>query len=66
MTPELNCSKCGGNRFRYPPSIHDETPIRCEDCGHTVGTFSQLKEKMTAQVLRGKNPRVDDAGQTPV
>jgi DNA-directed RNA polymerase subunit RPC12/RpoP len=51
MTPELNCIDCGGNRFRYPQSIHDETPIVCEECGHVVGTFAELKEKMTAAVL---------------
>jgi len=52
MTPELNCSKCGGNRFRYPRSIHDETPIICEDCGHSVGSFAELKQRMSAAVLR--------------
>ena len=54
MTPELNCAKCGGNRFRYPPSIHDATPIACEDCGHSVGTFGQLRDRMAADVLSKK------------
>jgi DNA-directed RNA polymerase subunit RPC12/RpoP len=54
MTPELNCSRCGGNRFKYPPSIHDRTSISCEDCGHNVGSFAELKERMAAEVLNEK------------
>jgi hypothetical protein len=47
---ELNCPACGNNRFRYPDAAGD-APILCETCGHSLGTFDQLKERMAEEVL---------------
>jgi hypothetical protein len=30
-------------------------PIFCEDCGHTLGSFADLKAKMAAAVLSKKS-----------
>jgi hypothetical protein len=54
---ELNCQGCGGNRFNYPNSIHDESPILCESCGHSLGTFSELKQRVADQVVLLQPPR---------
>jgi predicted nucleic acid-binding Zn ribbon protein len=54
MAPEVTCEDCGGNRFRYPPSLNDDTLIVCEDCGQSVGSVGDLKARIAAEVLRPK------------
>lgn len=62
MRIELNCAKCGGNRFSIEKYSADDTRIKCEDCEHEVGTLAELKERVAAEVLSraaGKAPQRD-------
>ena len=56
MTPDLRCLRCGSNRFAYPASSSDETPIFCEDCGRRVGTLAEWKESMAQSEARAAPP----------
>jgi hypothetical protein len=49
---ELNCGKCGSNRFDYPIKLTDETMILCAECGHTIGTVVQLQQKLIDELER--------------
>lgn len=62
MRIELNCAKCGGNRFSIEKYSADDTRIRCEDCEHDIGTLAELKERVAAEVLGrlgDRDPRRD-------
>lgn len=52
MRIELNCAVCGENRFSLDGEVEDETIIRCNECGHEIGTMADLKEKVADEVLR--------------
>ena len=52
MRIELNCAACGQNRFTIIEAMDDAAAVRCSDCGHQVGTMAELKERITAEVLR--------------
>jgi len=49
---ELNCDDCGGDRFSYPVSVQDSASIQCMDCGRSMGSFEELKERIAADVAR--------------
>ena len=50
MRVELACSKCGGNRFKYPLALENDAVITCEDCGHRVGTVAEVQHKLIEQL----------------
>jgi uncharacterized Zn finger protein len=52
MRIELNCAECGKNRFNLADGPDDEARICCDSCGHVIGTMSELKERVAAEVLR--------------
>ena len=52
MRIDLNCSKCGGNRFSLDQGQSDRSPIICEDCGHEIGTMAKPKQMVADEVLR--------------
>lgn len=54
MKIELNCAACGGNRFVYPLRMTDESMIICDDCGHEIGTVTQLQQ-MVIDVLASRS-----------
>lgn len=51
MRIELACAECGRNRFSFPPSGTDSDIVKCEDCGHEIGTLASLKERVALMVL---------------
>ena len=59
MTPQLNCKNCGGNRFRFPPFIRDDTPIVCDDCGQSAGSFSELAKNLSQEILETERERAE-------
>ena len=62
MRIDLNCAECGKNRFNLGDGTEDDSLIRCELCGHEIGTMAELKERVAAEVLRLAAKR--DAPQT--
>ena len=52
MRIELNCAKCGGNRFVYPVKLTDDSVIVCGDCGHEIGTVAELQQKVIDELSR--------------
>ncbi len=55
MAIELNCSKCGNNRFTFPATDHE--PVCCDFCGAIVGTYAEVKDRIAAEVVRSKKKR---------
>ena len=53
MLIHLACPACSGNNFALEVADDDDSPIRCRDCDHTVGTLGQVKAQVTRQVLGG-------------
>jgi DNA-directed RNA polymerase subunit RPC12/RpoP len=51
MRVELACSRCGRNRFTFPPEGTDSDVVKCGDCGHEIGTLASLKERVAMMVL---------------
>src|SRR5688572_17526448 len=49
--PDLVCSKCGSNRFKFPKSVTDD--VKCEDCGTPIASLGELQET----VANGKGHR---------
>ncbi len=47
---ELNCAECGGNRFSLDRDLDDASQVRCEDCGHEIGTMADLKRMVAVEV----------------
>ena len=60
MRIELNCAECGSNRFTLDRATKDSSRVRCEDCGHDIGTMGDLKELIAEEVLKRSTP---DAAQ---
>jgi DNA-directed RNA polymerase subunit RPC12/RpoP len=58
MKIELNCSACGENRFSLDRELTDQSNIRCEECGHRIGTFRELKDRV-AELVIGRAGRRD-------
>ena len=52
MRIELKCAECGKNSFNLGQGAEDDSVIRCELCGHEIGTMAELKERVAAEVLR--------------
>lgn len=52
MRIDINCAKCGSNRFSLDGAAADDTRIRCEDCSHDIGSLRELKERVADEVLR--------------
>jgi len=48
---ELNCAQCGGNHFALDKDVDDSSHVRCEDCGHEIGTMADLKRMVAVEVL---------------
>jgi len=63
MKLELNCSVCGGNRFDFPSALKDDSVISCVDCGHHVGTLTELQDRLiselTSRLAKGSAARSD-------
>lgn len=57
MRIDLNCAKCGGNRFTLDDQVDDSSQIECLDCGHKIGSMAELKEKVAKTVLSHSRPR---------
>lgn len=56
MRIEINCAKCGQNRFTIVEGMADDAAvISCSDCGHHIGTMAELKERIAAEVLRRRS-----------
>lgn len=55
VTPELNCRKCGNNRFAFPR--RDDEPVRCEFCGESLGTLAEVKQRIGDEVAARAHTR---------
>ena len=51
MRIDLNCTVCGQNRFSLDHETEDDSLIRCEECGHEIGTMAELKRQVAEEVL---------------
>lgn len=60
MKIELNCSKCGSNRFSFPDTLTDKSIVTCADCGHRIGTLAELKDRVGDQVIKRAFPKSAD------
>lgn len=61
MRIELNCAKCGNNRFALDGDIADGAHIECESCGHKIGTMGELKARVASEVLKRSSLRKQQA-----
>jgi uncharacterized Zn finger protein len=52
MRIDLNCAECGQNRFTIIKGMDDDAVVHCTDCGRTVGTMAELKERIATEVLK--------------
>jgi len=52
MRIELTCAECGKNSFNLGHGAEDDSVIRCNVCGHVIGTLAELKERVAAEVLK--------------
>jgi DNA-directed RNA polymerase subunit RPC12/RpoP len=52
MRIELTCARCGKNSFDLGYGPEDESIIRCNYCGHRIGTMAELKERVAAEVMK--------------
>lgn len=52
MRIELNCAKCGENKFDLHHTVADDTYVSCAACGHKIGTMAELKERVADEVLK--------------
>jgi DNA-directed RNA polymerase subunit RPC12/RpoP len=56
MRIELNCAVCGENRFNLDGGMEDDALVRCDVCGHKIGSLAELKERVAAEVLKRAHP----------
>jgi len=49
---ELKCAECGENRFNLNGGMKDDAFVRCDACGHKIGTLAELKERIATEVLK--------------
>ncbi|MGZ8311761.1 MAG: hypothetical protein ACXWUR_06810 [Allosphingosinicella sp.] len=62
MKIELACKVCGNNRFALAQVTSDDALVRCDDCGHEIGSLRALKEEVARIVLsRAADRRVTPA-----
>lgn len=52
MRIELKCAACGKNSFNLGHGVEDDSLIRCDLCGHQIGTMAELKDRVAAEVLK--------------
>jgi DNA-directed RNA polymerase subunit RPC12/RpoP len=52
MRIELTCAVCGKNSFDLGHGVDDDSVIRCNFCGHEIGTMAELKERVASEVLK--------------
>jgi DNA-directed RNA polymerase subunit RPC12/RpoP len=52
MRIELKCAECGKNSFNLGRGVEDDSRIRCNFCGHEIGTMAELKQRVAEQVLK--------------
>jgi hypothetical protein len=52
MRIELNCAQCGQNRFTLLQGMEDGGVVLCVECGHSIGTMEELKERLAEEVLK--------------
>lgn len=52
MRVELTCAECGKNSFNLGQGADDDSLIRCNFCGHEIGTMAELKQRVAAEVLK--------------
>lgn len=57
MRIELNCAECGENCFNLGEGVKGHTLIRCDACGHEIGTLDELKEQVANEVLKRVSER---------
>ena len=50
VSVEIHCAGCGSANYSLPRGGGDEAPVRCNDCGRTLGTVADLKAELLAQV----------------
>jgi hypothetical protein len=53
---ELSCKQCGSNHFALDDAHSDASVIFCLDCGHIMGTLSDLKQQVEARIVAGSEP----------
>ena len=52
MRIDLSCAVCGNNSFNLGEGVDDDSLIRCNFCGHEIGTMAALKERVAGEVLK--------------
>ncbi|MGO4839592.1 hypothetical protein AB4144_45840 [Rhizobiaceae sp. 2RAB30] len=63
----LECPFCSTIRLRIPKDAEPATIIRCDDCGHVLGTWDEIQASFEEQggqdgvfrLARGKIERLD-------
>jgi len=48
VTVELHCDRCGSANLSLPPDEEAAAAIRCNDCGESHGTLSDLAQELMA------------------
>jgi hypothetical protein len=51
VTIDLSCV-CGSNRLAFNHAVSDACAVKCEDCGAVVGSFGEIKRRVTQQIGR--------------
>ena len=51
MKIDLSCRTCGSNHFSLEEAETDATLVSCRECGRTMGTLGELKERVGRLVL---------------
>jgi uncharacterized Zn finger protein len=54
MRIDLSCAECGQNVFRLDQFDDPLALIKCNECGHLVGTLQSLQERAVEQLLQSK------------
>ena len=57
MRIDLKCAVCGGNNFKLDGQLDENAQIKCEDCGHEIGSLAELKERLADEVMKRALPR---------
>lgn len=51
VSVELHCEACGSANYGLPEGTGDDAPIRCNDCGASLGTVADMKAALYAEAL---------------
>jgi uncharacterized Zn finger protein len=54
MRIELSCAECGKNDLRLDQIDDPSALIKCNECGHIVGTLESLQERVVEQLRQSK------------